>query len=136
MNPPTPEYAHEGSSDILVLANCTQLHKPCSRDPGHLPRGINTTFSLPINEPVLQSCSRVCPSPETEILHYTLFPSSRPARCAMSLATTEGEGAVGPYLAMGKEAIVYFPPSCTGFQPSWERKIKGSSSLQSPQADP
>lgn len=44
--PPAPtlrsEYADEVSSNIPVLANCTQSHRPCPRDHGHLPRGINT----------------------------------------------------------------------------------------------
>lgn len=57
-DPMAPDHADEASSDTPALTNGIRPHKPCPRDPGHLPMDITTPFSPPINEPVLRSCSR------------------------------------------------------------------------------
>lgn len=58
---PSPEYVDEASSKTRILANCTQPHNPCPRDPGHLPRGINSCpLSPPINLISSLKLFRVC----------------------------------------------------------------------------
>ena len=73
-----------------------QPHKPCPKDTGNLPRGINIPFALLIKESIFQSCSQVCLLPAnslpTEILHCThpdraKLSSLQPSCCTMGLAT-------------------------------------------------
>lgn len=78
--PTSPEYLDEVSSKTPVMANFIQVHKPCLRDPGHFPRGINTIFSqLNGLTPI-----KILPAPTSAQLSF-LLPS--PAWCAMSLTT-------------------------------------------------
>ena len=48
-NPTAPEYADEESPNTPALVRGIRPHKPCLKDPGYLPRGINTPPSPPIN---------------------------------------------------------------------------------------
>ena len=82
-----PEYSNEVFSNSPVLLNCTHIHNLYHRDPGNLPRGINTlllnwTSSLKL---FLYVCSLSTYSPQSKILsstHLSLlkFPPLSPTR--------------------------------------------------------
>lgn len=60
-----PGYANEASSNTPALASGAQSHKSFARDPGHLPRGINTIITTTTTSPsktnqFSKSVPRVC----------------------------------------------------------------------------